>query len=220
MADLMEVPRALIADLGRAHDVGDLLGAIEEHDHYTGSHSCRVSAFSGLLAGLLGLSDETIDTVRRAGLVHDIGKIHISRQILRKTDPLTEDEVAQIKMHPINGAVMLSSVPDMARIVPIVLHHHERWDGRGYPTGLSGIDIPLESRIIFVADAFDAMTTARTYGDIVGTRLAIEEIERCAGWQFDPIVARALRNAFDSGLLEGNGLDETPPLLMGALRSA
>jgi HD-GYP domain-containing protein (c-di-GMP phosphodiesterase class II) len=86
-------------------------------------------------------------------------------------------------------------------LAPIVLMHHERWDGRGYPTGASGIDIPLESRIVFVAGALDSMTTPRTYGEIVGKPLAVEEIERCAGWQFDPLIARITRTALDKGLL-------------------
>mgnify|MGYP000179709064 CR=1 FL=1 len=208
---MTQVPNALVADLGRAKRIDQLLAAIDEHDHYTGGHSCRVAAQAGLLARLIGLDDRTVERVKAAGLVHDIGKVHIQRHILRKRSELTECELAQMKMHPITGAAMLSYIPGMEELAPIVLHHHERWDGQGYPTGVSGIDIPLESRIIFVADAFDAMTTARSYGDIVGTRLAIEEIDRCAGWQFDPSVAHAIKLAYDKKWLEPNGIEDRIP---------
>ncbi len=212
-----EFPQALIADLGRARSVDQFLNAIDEHDRYTGGHSCRVSACSEMLARLMGLDEQTVQTVKTAALIHDIGKIAISREVLRKNGPLDEEEKAQMMMHPITGATMLSGHPDTAHLVAIVLHHHERWDGRGYPTGVSGIDIPLESRIIFVADAYDAMTTARTYGQIVGTRIAIEEIERCAGWQFDPQVARTMRMAYDKGWLEPNGVKDELPTKMNPI---
>lgn len=211
-----EVPQALLADLGQARTIDQFLNAIDEHDQYTAGHSCRVSAHSEMLAQLMGLDDETVLTVKTAGLIHDIGKIAISREVLRKAGPLNTRERAQMMMHPITGATMISGHPETAHLIPIVLHHHERWDGRGYPTGVSGIDIPLESRIIFVADAFDAMTTARTYGQIVGTRIAIEEIERCAGWQFDPQVSRTMRMAYDRGWLEPNGIENRRPPVMDA----
>lgn len=212
MTTTQAVPRALLADLGQARRVEDLLAAIEEHDNYTGSHSCRVSAYAGMLGRLIGLNDESVALVKRAGLVHDIGKLNTPREVLRRKGPLSADEMTKLKMHPIGGALMLSSAGHHD-LVPAVLHHHERWDGRGYPTGVSGIDIPLEARIIFVADAFDAMTSARTYGEVVGITMAVEEIQRCAGWQFDPLVAKTMQVAYEKGWLDTEGISTELPKL-------
>lgn len=179
-----------------------LLSAVNEHDVYTGSHSCRVASYSTLLARLVGMDQEAVDVVRQAGLLHDIGKLTVPNSVLTKKERLTEQEFHLIKTHSTTGASMLAAERGLDHLIPIVLHHHERWDGRGYPTGLSGVDIPIESRLIFIADAFDAMITIRPYGKVHSTHEAIAEITRCAGTQFDPMIAEAFRLAYDGGLIE------------------
>lgn len=179
-----------------------LLSAVNEHDVYTGAHSCRVASYSTLLARLMGMDEAAVEVVRHAGLLHDIGKVAVPAEILTKTEPLTEREFQLIKMHSTTGASMLASERGLDHLIPLILHHHERWDGRGYPTGLSGVDIPIESRLIFIADSFDAMITERPYGKVLSTHEAIAEISKCAGTQFDPLIAEAFRLAYDGGLVE------------------
>lgn len=181
--------------------VGRLLSAVNEHDIYTGLHSSRVASYSTLLARLVGMDGAGIDVVRHAGLLHDIGKVAVPVEILTKTEPLNDYEFDLIKEHSTNGATMLASERGLDHLIPIVLHHHERWDGRGYPTGASGMDIPIESRLIFIADAFDAMITVRPYGSVLTPYEAIAEISRSAGTQFDPMLAEAFKLAFDGGLI-------------------
>ena len=138
-----------------------LLTTIHDYDAYTGGHSERVARYAAHIARLLGLSFPSVDLVRRAAFVHDIGKILIPDSIVQKPGALTPDEREIVRMHPELGARMLARRPAMRDLAPVVLHHHERWDGDGYPAGLAGSAIPIESRVIFVADAFDAMTTER-----------------------------------------------------------
>jgi putative nucleotidyltransferase with HDIG domain len=180
--------------------IRELLLALDDHDPYTHGHSLRVAGYASLLARLLGFDDESIDLVRRAALVHDVGKQLIPMDVLGKTGPLDEAEFDLIKQHPILGSSLLEE-HDLKPLIPMVLHHHERWDGRGYPTGLAGVDIPVESRIILVVDAFDAMTTNRPYGRVLSEQEAISEIGTCAGKQFDPLIARAMRYAYSNNLL-------------------
>jgi putative nucleotidyltransferase with HDIG domain len=182
-----------------------LLAAVSEHDDYTGGHSCRVASLSVLLARLMGMDDGAVDVVQQAGLIHDIGKVAMPPDVLTKAGRLTDQEFKMIQLHTTLGASILAAVGGLDHLLPIVLHHHERWDGRGYPTGLSGVDIPIESRIILVADAYDAMTTERPYGGPQSSYEAIEEIERCAGTQFDSLVTEAMRLAYDGGLIEETG---------------
>jgi HD-GYP domain-containing protein (c-di-GMP phosphodiesterase class II) len=179
-----------------------LVGAVNDHDTYTGGHSCRVADYTAALGRVMGLPRIEVSFLRQAGLVHDIGKIGIPDKVLRKNGKLTEDELHLVRLHPIFGASILSRFPNMERMIPIVLHHHERWDGSGYPSGLSGVDIPRESRAIFVADAFDAMTTDRPYGEILGTEEALAELRRCSGAQFDPHLVDAMHEAWGAGLLD------------------
>jgi HD-GYP domain-containing protein (c-di-GMP phosphodiesterase class II) len=181
--------------------LSSLVIAVNDHDTYTGGHSCRVADYTAALGRILGLPRAEIAFIRQAGLIHDIGKIGIPDQVLRKNGKLTDEELHLVRLHPILGASILSRFPNMERMIPVVLHHHERWDGSGYPSGLSGIDIPRESRAIFVADAFDAMTTDRPYGEILSTEEALAELRRCAGEQFDPQLVDAMHEAWRSGLL-------------------
>lgn len=169
-----------------------LLSLIAEHDPYTGVHSAHVAHYSTLIAQGLGMDSSAIDLVIHAAAAHDVGKVGIPIGLLNKTGRLSEDEFALIQLHPMLGSSIVASIPGAETLVPIVLHHHERWDGRGYPTGLTGIEIPIESRIILVADAFDAMTTERPYGPVRSTTEALEEIERCSGEQFDPMIVNAM----------------------------
>ena len=129
---------------------------------------------------------------RLAGLLHDLGKAGISRRILNKPGKLTEEEFAEIKEHPPLGSMMIiSEIEALQQVVPIVRHHHERFDGKGYPDGLAGQDIPLEARILAVVDAFDAMTHERSYRKAMSREEALAELERGAGTQFDPAVVEA-----------------------------
>lgn len=179
-----------------------LLSCVNKHDSYTAGHSTRVAGFAAGLARLMGLAPGGVELVRQAGIVHDIGKIAIPDRILTKRGRLSEDEFQLIKLHPIMGASILSRIPSMKALVPTVLHHHERWDGAGYPSGTTGVDIPLEARIIFAADAFDAMTSVRTYGKTYKPEEALAEMRRHSGKQFDPLAIDALHEAYRYGLLD------------------
>ncbi|MEA2516826.1 MAG: hypothetical protein QOG16_664 [Actinomycetota bacterium] len=182
--------------------LASLVAAVNDHDTYTGGHSCRVADYTAALGRILGLPRAEVSFLRQAGLVHDIGKIGIPDRVLKKNGKLTDEELHLVRLHPILGASILSRFPNMERMIPVVLHHHERWDGGGYPTGISGVDIPRESRAIFVADAFDAMTTDRPYGEILSTEEALTELRRCAGMQFDPVLVDAMHDAWRAGLLD------------------
>jgi len=143
------------------------------------------------LAEEMGLSPDRVRDTRIAALLHDIGKVTVSEGILNKAGKLTRRELATIKEHPIVGATLVSQVKGFERLVPIVRHHHERFDGKGYPDGLAGEDIPLEARILSVVDVFDAMTHQRSYRKAASREQAIAELERGAGTQFDPAVVKA-----------------------------
>ena len=184
-----------------------LVEVVSGHDEYTGDHSCRVADYVTGLARLLRMSPEDVALARRAALVHDIGKIAVPDKILRKRGPLTEDEAKLIRLHPVVGAGMLSRIPGLEPLVRIVLHHHERWDGLGYPRGLSGVDIPIQSRMILAADAFDAMTTNRPYGPTLSPTQALAELRRWSGQQFDPLMVDKMHSAFMLGVLDA---DPTP----------
>ena len=136
---------------------------------------------------------ETVEqAIRVGGPLHDVGKLAVSEEILRKRGPLDPDELIEIRKHPVTGAKMLSGIRSLRIGVDCVLHHHERWDGDGYPYGLAGATIPLEARIVSVADAFDAMISDRPYRAAMPREAALAEVERCSGSQFDPKVANAL----------------------------
>ncbi len=162
---------------------------VEVKDVYTRGHSDRVSEYSLLIGKKLNLPPEQMKTLKIGALFHDIGKIGIPDAILLKTDKLTDDEYSEIKNHPAIGAHILSNASIFADIIPIVKHHHERYDGKGYPARLAGEDIPYLARIVAVADTFDAMTSRRSYRQALDFDYTMNEIERCKETQFDPSIA-------------------------------
>lgn len=162
---------------------------VEAKDTYTRGHSERVSEYSVLIGKKLGLPQSDLKTLKIGGLFHDIGKIGIADSILMKTGKLTNSEYNEIKKHPIIGKNILSNASIFQDIIPIVLYHHERYDGKGYPEGLRGNDIPLLARIVCVADSFDAMTSKRSYRDVLDYDYVKNEIKSQSGTQFDPVIA-------------------------------
>ena len=190
----------------RFRAAASLAKAVDARDTYTGSHSSRVAELSAWIAHRLGLDQEHIELTRLAGSLHDLGKLAIPEEILRKPGPLTEPERLVLQRHPEIGYRMLESL-GVDPVADWVLHHHERWDGTGYPERLRGDEIPLGARIIFVADAYDAMTSDRAYRGRLTPREAIEELERCSGTQFDPVIVAAFARELS---------DRTPALAAAA----
>jgi putative nucleotidyltransferase with HDIG domain len=172
-----------------------LATALDARDPYTAGHSERVSVVSVAIGRALNLSDDDIEVIRLGALLHDIGKIGVPDEVLRKPGPLTPAEFEAIRLHPVLGARILRSVPFLARHIAIVELHHERPDGRGYPKGLRGDDIPLAARIVHVADAYDAITSARAYRGARPAADALRELWRCAGTEFHAEIVGALAMA-------------------------
>jgi HD-GYP domain-containing protein (c-di-GMP phosphodiesterase class II) len=155
-----------------------------------------VTALAEVVARRLGWSDEKLASLRIGGPLHDIGKLGVSDEVLRKEGRLDDGELAQIREHPKIGARMLLRMAALREAIPYVLYHHERWDGHGYPSGKAGEEIPIEARVLAVADAFDAMTSDRPYRRALSRTEALAEVERCAGTQFDPEIARLFLELF------------------------
>ena len=185
--------RTLFIDAVRA-----IVGALETRDQYTHGHSIRVSRYAIMVGEKLSLPIERLHGLELAALLHDIGKIGTPDDILHKIQSLNTAEFSVMKLHPVTGAELLSQVEALRPLVPFVKHHHERFDGRGYPDGLKGEDIPLESRIILVADTFDAMTTTRSYRKGLDKKVALKELKRCSGSQFDPKVIDVFISAVEN----------------------
>jgi putative nucleotidyltransferase with HDIG domain len=165
--------------------------AIEARDPYTRGHSARVTAIAEAIARRLGWDNERLELLHVGGPLHDVGKLGVSEEVLAKPGRLDEQELAQIREHPKLGARILLRVAALRGALPYVLYHHERWDGSGYPTGRAGEQIPLEARVLAVADAFDAMTSDRPYRPALDRDEALAEVARCAGTQFDPEIVDA-----------------------------
>jgi putative nucleotidyltransferase with HDIG domain len=170
--------------------------AIEARDPYTRGHSTRVTAIAEAIARRLGWDEERLELLQLGGPLHDVGKLGVSEEVLAKPGRLDEAELAQIREHPKLGARILLRVAALRGALPYVLYHHERWDGGGYPTGRAGERIPLEARVLAVADAFDAMTSDRPYRSALDRDEAVAEVARCAGTQFDPDVVRVFLELF------------------------
>ncbi|MGD0525030.1 MAG: HD domain-containing phosphohydrolase [Polyangiaceae bacterium] len=173
-----------------------LARAIDRMDRYTAGHSGRVATYATYLAVRLGLSPEVVEIVRQSALMHDIGKIGCVMN-LNKPGKLTQDEYEMFKRHPVYGKDILDPIKFLHPLVPGVHLHHERWDGRGYPLGLKGNDVPLIARIIAVADTYDAMTSDRAYRRALPHEVAVGEIERCSSTQFDPEIAHSFTVGLD-----------------------
>ncbi|HUQ23306.1 MAG TPA: HD-GYP domain-containing protein [Gaiellaceae bacterium] len=176
-----------------------LSDALEARDPYLRGHSARVTLIAEGLARRLGWRGEKLEALRLGGSLHDVGKIAVDSKVLRKPGPLTEQELAEIRTHPRAGARLIEAVEDFRPALPYVLHHHERWDGGGYPDGLRGEEIPVEGRLLGVADAFDAMTSDRSYRPALTVDQALAELERCAGTQFDPELTETFVEGWRSG---------------------
>jgi HD-GYP domain-containing protein (c-di-GMP phosphodiesterase class II) len=162
--------------------------ALEERDQTQG-HGARVAALAEPIAARLGWEPERIASLRFGAPLHDIGKVVVRRDLLRKPGPLSLEELAEIRTHPRAGAELVLPIRVARPALPYVLFHHERWDGKGYPSGMRGRSIPLEARLLAVADAFDAMTSQRPYRPALTTDHALAELCSCAGSQFDPEIA-------------------------------
>lgn len=167
-----------------------LLGTISVKDLYTRDHCERVALYATWIGEAMNLDEKRMNNLQYAALLHDIGKIEISRALLHKTETLSSDDWHDIRRHPEYSAAILETISGIRELVTIVKHHHERFDGCGYPSGLSGYDIPLEARIISVADSFDAMLSERPYSSAMKMEAACEELQRCSGSQFDPDIAK------------------------------
>jgi putative nucleotidyltransferase with HDIG domain len=184
-----------------AQTIQSLARTIDKMDRYTSGHSERVARYAQRLARQLGLDEGQIEVVRQAALMHDIGKIGCVMN-LNKPNKLTQDEYEAFKRHPAIGKDILDPIQFLQPVIPGVHLHHERWDGRGYPLGLSGSQIPLIARIISVADTYDAMTSNRAYRRAMPHEVTLDELGRCAGHQFDPDVAGEFRTQVDEWLEE------------------
>ncbi|MER6994122.1 HD-GYP domain-containing protein [Streptomyces sp. NPDC000410] len=174
-----------------------LVQAVDIKDRYTRGHSERVGQASVLIARELGMDEERLEVLRFAGILHDVGKLGVPTRVLRKDGPLTADERRVIELHPEYGHEMVRGIGFLGEARAAILHHHERLDGTGYPYGLAGRQIPEFARVVAVADAFDAMTSTRSYSRARPVATAVEELKRCSGTQFDPCMVRALVRALD-----------------------
>ncbi len=168
-----------------------LTSAIDAKDSYTHGHSERVALVARMIAEAIGLDEPTVERIYISGMIHDVGKIGVPESVLTKPGKLTDEEFAQVKLHPQIGARILQDIRQMHDLIPGVLYHHEKWNGRGYPFGLRGEAIPLFGRVIGLADAFDAMSSNRTYRNGLLLEEVLGEIRSCAGQQFDPELAEA-----------------------------
>ncbi len=173
-----------------------LVKAVDAKDPYTRGHSERVRDYSVLIGRSAGLGKKDLRNLELSALLHDIGKIGIDDRVLKKAGRLTDEEYEIIKKHPVIGAEILSSIPEMKDVIPGVRHHHEKWNGKGYPDGLKGKEIPLNARIIAIADTYDAMTSTRVYRPALSPQMALDEIKKFSGIQFDP----ELSNVFISSM--------------------
>lgn len=199
--------KVLSDNLNNTHDqletaytesIQTLLYTVEAKTPYTKGHSIRVSAYSVLIGKKLNLSENDLEILKVGGLFHDVGKIGVPDSILFKKSKLTDEEYSEIKKHTLIGVKILSNSKMYQEILPIVKCHHERFDGKGYPLGLSGDDIPYLSRIVAIADSYDAMTSKRSYRDALPLNLVKTEFENNLGTQFDPIIGRLFIDILDN----------------------
>ncbi|MYW00450.1 HD-GYP domain-containing protein [Streptomyces sp. SID3343] len=203
-----------------AHEatVRTFVRAVEIKDGYTRGHSERVARASVLIARQLGMREDRVVCLRYAGILHDVGKLSVSTKVLTKPGRLDPDELREMQRHPVSGAAMVRDLEFLGEAHAGILHHHERMDGRGYPAGLAGSQIPEFARVIAVADAFDSMTSTRSYRPARGAQAAMAELRRCSGSQFDPRMVDALGRALARyGWPEGE-VQERVPAPRGEMR--
>jgi putative nucleotidyltransferase with HDIG domain len=194
-----------------------LAEAIDAKDPYTRGHSERVATYSASVAREMGLAAVEVERIRLSALLHDVGKIGVDDRIIRKPTALTEDEFEAMKTHPIKGAAIMSAIPQLADVIPGMKYHHEKWSGGGYPEGLVGEKIPMQARIVSVADTYDAMTTTRPYQKAMELDYVVERIRQFSGVRYDPVVVAAFLRAYEKGNLApipvtSSPLDEEEPL--------
>jgi putative nucleotidyltransferase with HDIG domain len=175
-----------------------MVNALDAKSPWTKGHSERVAKYSDLIARRMGFNEDELKALWLAGILHDIGKIGTYDTLLDKPDKLTAEEFAIVKRHPSQGAAIVEGIKQLNDIVPIIKHHHESFDGRGYPDGLKGDEIPVQARILHVADSFDAMTSDRPYRLSPGKMFAIDQFRRFSGIQFDPEAVEAFLDVIDT----------------------
>jgi hypothetical protein len=202
---------AQFAEQQRAYEatVGALCQAVETKDFYTRGHSDRVSRGSVMIAREIGMRSDRVEAIRYAGMLHDVGKLGVPTKVLQKTGKLTEEEYAAIQLHPMRGLDIVREIGFLDEALAGIMHHHERIDGRGYPMGLAGDEIPEFARVLAVADAFDSMTSTRSYRGARPTDEAIAELRKWAGTQFDP----AFVDAFVAAVKRDGWLRPEPPVV-------
>ena len=189
-----------VLDRATLDQVYALAATVDARDPYTYGHSKRVASLSEMIGKAIGLSQEELATLHAAGLLHDIGKVGVPDSILTKPGKPTKDEWKLIRKHPTEGTRIVIHVKELAPLIPMIRHHHEWYDGTGYVDGLKGEEIPLGARIISIADAYDTMTTKRTYRDIISQEEALDELRRCSGTQFDPQLVEAFCRAISEAV--------------------
>jgi hypothetical protein len=202
---------AQFAEQQKAYEatVGALCQAVETKDFYTRGHSDRVSRGSVMIAREIGMHGERVEAIRYAGMLHDVGKLGVPTKVLQKTGKLTEEEYAAIQLHPMRGLDIVREIGFLDEALAGIMHHHERIDGRGYPMGLAGDEIPEFARVLAVADAFDSMTSTRSYRGARPVAEAIEELRKWSGTQFDP----AFVDAFVAALKREGWLRPEAPVI-------
>lgn len=193
-----------IAESTLTHVVDALICTIEAKDYYTKGHSVRVSNYSEILANEIGITGKENKEIARAGALHDIGKISVPVKLLTKDGKLSDNEFERIKAHTVAGDVILTSIAELGVASDVARHHHERWDGSGYPDGLKGEEISLASRIVAIADAFDVMSQGRIYQKPLPLQTAIDELRRCSGTQFDPYLTEIFIKLIEEGMIDPN----------------
>ena len=187
-----------------------LCQAVETKDFYTRGHSERVSRGAAMLARQIGMGAERVEAIRYAGMLHDVGKLGVPTKVLQKTGPLTEEELAAIQLHPMRGLEIVRQIGFLTEALDGIMHHHERMDGKGYPMGLAGDEIPEFARVIAVADAFDSMTSTRSYRGARSVEEAVAELRKCSGMQFDPMLVDAFIAALTRERWESQATGQPP----------
>ncbi len=195
-----------------AQSIYTLAAKIYAKDHYTYGHSNNVALISAALAKEANFGEKDIDIVKSAGLLHDIGKVGIPKSVLSKTGSLDNDEMEIMKSHVVQSVDIIKDIPNLLETVPIIMSHHERYDGGGYPRGIKGTNIPILGRVICIADSFDAMTTDRPYRRRLTLEQAIYELKKNASKQFDPVLVDTFISMIKTGKLDTLSLENRPSL--------